>query len=120
MDRLGWVEASGAAVVDASTTVYRSPLPGLEPPYVVARVRLEEGPILLTNVIEVDPGAGVPIGAVVHLAWRDLPDGRALPVFRPAPGALSAAELDPGRAEDLDLPDPTNDSTGAAPVATEE
>lgn len=118
MDRLGWVDATGAAVIDASTTVHRSPLPGLEAPYVVARVRLEEGPIMLTNVIDVDPAAGVPIGTVVELAWRDLADRRALPVFRPAPAATGTP--DAGHAEAAVDHPTTNHPAGVAPVATEE
>lgn len=72
------VEANGAAVVDAVTVVHRAPAGGFEPPYAVARVRLAEGPVLLTNT-PVD----VAIGDAVRLAWRDLPDGRRLPIFAP-------------------------------------
>jgi len=63
--------------------VHRSPGPGHEPPYVIARIRLAEGVVLLSNVETDDPGA-VAIGDEVRLAWRPLADGRALPVFRPA------------------------------------
>lgn len=71
----GWAAASGVGVIDAWTVVRRSPGPGFDPPYVVARVRLAEGPVLLTNL----PGTGpYRCGAPVTLAWRD-----ALPVFVP-------------------------------------
>ncbi|WP_067186128.1 Zn-ribbon domain-containing OB-fold protein [Microtetraspora niveoalba] len=79
---LGWTEASGAAEVDACTVVERA-MPGFDPPYVVARVRLAEGVLLLSNVGAADPyrvGVGVPL----RLDWRPLPDGRALPVFIPS------------------------------------
>jgi len=78
---LGWTEASGAAVVDACTVVRRA-MPGFTPPYVVARVRLAEGVLLLSNVVTDEPGA-VGIGDPLRLDWRPLPDGRALPVFVP-------------------------------------
>ena len=83
-DNLGWIESAGTATVDACTVVERAPADGQTPPYVVARVRLPEGPILLTNIETTDPNA-VAIGDAVSLNWRDLTDGRRLPVFAPAP-----------------------------------
>lgn len=82
MASLGWVHASGTGIVDACTVVERAPEPGFVPPYVVARIRLAEGPIMLSNVVDTDPYA-VAIGNPVRLSWRDLPDGRSLPVFVP-------------------------------------
>lgn len=79
---LDWVEASGFGTVDTCTVVERAPFPEFTPPYVVARVRLREGPIMLTNVVDVDPYT-VGIGDPVRVAWRPLPDGRNLPVFVP-------------------------------------
>ncbi len=81
-DRVERITSTGRGVVDAWTVVDRAPQPGFTPPYVVARVRLDEGPVLLTNL----EGATVEswrIGAPVSLAWRALPDGRHLPVFVP-------------------------------------
>lgn len=80
---LGWAPSTGAGAVDTYTVVHRAPREGVEVPYVVARVRLEDGPVLLTNLVDVAPDQ-VSIGAPVTLAWRDLPDGRSLPVFVPA------------------------------------
>jgi len=75
---LGFVEASGRASVYSHTTVRRAPHPAFEPPYVVALVRLEEGPVLMTNLVGIDePRCDMP----VHLVWEDLPDGRKLPLF---------------------------------------
>jgi uncharacterized OB-fold protein len=82
MASLDWIEASGDGIVDACTVVERAPSPEFVPPYVVARIRLAEGPIMLSNVVDTDPYA-VAIGNPVRLAWRDLPDGRSLPVFVP-------------------------------------
>lgn len=79
-DALTLVDASGAATVDTYTVVHRAPRPDVATPYVVARVRLAEGPVLLTRL----PSEPT-IGDAVAVGWVDLPDGRALPVFTPAP-----------------------------------
>jgi hypothetical protein len=44
---------------------------------------LAEGPIVLTNLIDQDVDAWV-CDVAVSVRWRDLSDGRALPVFGPA------------------------------------
>lgn len=78
MDHLTFIDAAGTAQVDACTTIHRAPRTGLEVPYTVARVRLAEGPLLLSRLV----GAGEwAIGDAVRVAWADLGDGRALPVF---------------------------------------
>jgi uncharacterized OB-fold protein len=76
---LAWREMSGQATVDAWTTVVRAAGPDLIPPYVVARVRLNEGPLLLTRLVGPDMRCGQP----VTVAWLPLADGRHLPVFEP-------------------------------------
>ncbi|MGB0102008.1 MAG: Zn-ribbon domain-containing OB-fold protein [Nocardioides sp.] len=83
-------EAVGTGVVDACTVVMRSPGADHEPPYVVARIRLPEGVVVISNVETDEPGS-VAIGDPVDLAWRPLDDGRALPVFRPATTTASTA-----------------------------
>jgi uncharacterized OB-fold protein len=79
-EELGWSAAVGTGSVDAVTVVHRAPRPDIEVPYVVARVRLTEGPVLLTNLIGADPESWR-IGDEVVLQWRVLGDGRRLPVF---------------------------------------
>ncbi len=74
------VAVSGAGVVDTFTVVRRSPRPELEVPYTIARVRLAEGPVLLTRL---EPTVGWNIGDPVVVSWVDLPDGRALPIYIP-------------------------------------
>ena len=49
----------------------------------LAYVELTEGPILLTNVIDVDPAA-VSVGMPVELSFADTGDGPSLPRFVPA------------------------------------
>jgi uncharacterized OB-fold protein len=52
-------------------------------PYVVAYVELEEGPRILTNVVDIDPEQ-VRIGMPVEVVWHDTGEGSALYRFRPA------------------------------------
>jgi uncharacterized OB-fold protein len=83
-EHLGWTESTGEATVDACTVVERAPAEGQAPPYVVARVRLPEGVVLLTNIETTHPSSdpyAVAIGDAVRLGWRDLSDGRRLPIF---------------------------------------
>ncbi|GAA2211643.1 Zn-ribbon domain-containing OB-fold protein [Nonomuraea monospora] len=80
---LGWRESAGFGVVDSFTEVHRAASPGMAVPYVVARVRLDEGPVLLTNLVGEGPWC---CDQRVRVAWRDLPeDGRRLPVFESLP-----------------------------------
>ena len=82
-DHLALRDAAGTGVVDSFTVVHRAPVEDLEVPYVIARVRLDEGPILLTRLEgRADPGSWH-IDDRVTVDWVDLADGRALPVFRP-------------------------------------
>lgn len=73
---LGFVEASGRGTIYSHTTVHRAPHPAFTPPYIVALVRLEEGPVILTSIIG-DARCDSP----VRVAWEALDDGRKLPVF---------------------------------------
>ncbi|WP_433382825.1 Zn-ribbon domain-containing OB-fold protein [Actinoplanes sp. CA-142083] len=79
-DDLVFVEAAGDGVIDSFTVVERA-----EAPYTLARVRLTEGPIVLTHLDGIDDPR---CDQTVHLAWRALPDGRHLPVFRSADDGL--------------------------------
>ena len=82
-DDVVWVEAAGTGTVYSQTTTRLQVLPELPPPYVVALVELDEGPRLVTNIVD----GQAAIGERVELAWRDRADGPPLPVFRPAGGA---------------------------------
>lgn len=78
----GYAEASGRGTIWSFTVVHRAPHPAFTPPYVVALVRLAEGPVLLANVVGAEPGA-LRCDMPVTLCWEDLPDGRKLPMFTP-------------------------------------
>ena len=80
---LVFVESSGQGKVYSFSVVHRSPDRDVfETPYVVALVRLTEGPVLFTAIIESAP-EDLKCEQSVGVAWRPLPDGRQLPVFRP-------------------------------------
>jgi len=79
---LEFVPASGHGRVYSFTVVHRPPSPAFKAPYIVALVRLEEGPLLLTNIVDCPPGA-VRCEMLVKVSWTKLADGRHLPVFKP-------------------------------------
>ncbi|MFJ8996189.1 Zn-ribbon domain-containing OB-fold protein [Streptomyces sp. NPDC102279] len=82
-DELEWVRVSGLATLDSYVINHR-PAPGFEAPHVIAIVKLEEGPRMLSTVVGVDP---VPEQLVLDMPLRvDFePRGEmSLPVFRPA------------------------------------
>lgn len=73
-----------------SFTVVRRPLrPEVAVPYVVAIVRLTEGPALLTHLVDCPP-ASLRCGLAVDLVWRSGIDGRPLAVFAPRPPSAHA------------------------------
>lgn len=88
-DALGWVDAAGDGTIDSFTVVHRG-LPGYDAPYVVARVRLAEGVLMLTNLVDVDRDA-LRCDQQVVLTWRALADGRHLPVFTRTADSSEAA-----------------------------
>lgn len=77
-----WIESSGRGVIVSHTTVHRAPHPAFTPPYVVALVRLAEGPVMLTNIVGCAPD-DVHCDQPVRVTWEPLPDDRNLPLFTP-------------------------------------
>ena len=80
---VGWIDAAGTGSVYSYTVVrkgqgaYRDAAP-----YVVAYVELDEGPRMMTNVVDCDPDA-VAIGMRVEVTFDATDKGTALPRFRP-------------------------------------
>lgn len=79
------VEASGRATLYTFSTVYRNELAPFNDrvPYVAAVVELEEGPRLMTNVVECDP-ASLTIGMALRVSFQELSPEVSAPVFTPA------------------------------------
>jgi uncharacterized OB-fold protein len=85
-DALTWTPVSGRGVVHAFTVPHRHPSPAFQPdlPYVVALVELEEGPRLMTNLIDVPPDpAQIAVGMPVEVVYDDVTPEVTLPKFRP-------------------------------------
>jgi len=78
---LDWIESGGAGIVDSFTVVHRAPSPAFDAPYVIARVRLTEGPTLLTRIVgaaDEELNCDLPVSIV----WESLSEEFQLPVFR--------------------------------------
>jgi uncharacterized OB-fold protein len=84
-----WFEASGRGSVYSYTVVHRSFGPWREAtPYFVAYVELEEGPRLLTNLVDADPDR-VQIGTPVVLRFAPTASGHSLPRFAPTASSVA-------------------------------
>ena len=81
-----YARSSGRGTVYSATVVHRAPLAGLETPYQVAIVDLEEGWSMLTNIVDADT-VPTAIGTPVEVAFLDVDSDLTLPAFRPAGGA---------------------------------
>jgi len=86
---LGWQKVSGNGTIDSWTEVMRAPQEGFEAPYIIARVRLNEGPIMLSRISTSNAATSnteVKCDQSVSVTWQPLSDGRALPLFVPVGG----------------------------------
>jgi hypothetical protein len=81
---LEWFDATGEGSVYSYTVVHKNPGRqwGAVTPYVMAYVELDEGPRLLTNIVDCDP-ATVTVDQRVRVVWDDTGEGTALPRFAP-------------------------------------
>ena len=82
-DALRWRQASGRGRVYSATCIHVSWIDDFEAPYFVALVDLDEGPRLLTNIVNGPAGIGDP----VRLRWRERSGAPPIPVFEPDPTA---------------------------------
>lgn len=83
---LGSIQSKGTGTVYSYTTVHRAPHPAFEPPYIVALVRLDEGPLVMCNLWADSPRCDQRVAVV----WEELPDGRRLPQFITVPPPADA------------------------------
>ncbi|MFC3678291.1 Zn-ribbon domain-containing OB-fold protein [Ferrovibrio xuzhouensis] len=77
-DKTVWQDSPGTGVIYSYSVMRR-----VATPYAIAYVTLDEGVSLMTNIVEADLD-GLRIGQRVKVAFREQPDGSAVPVFRPA------------------------------------
>ena len=83
---LTWVTASGDATLD-SFVISHHPAPGFQAPYVIAIVKLAEGPRMLTNLVGVGPDPErLPLDLPLRVTFADRGD-QALALFTPKEAA---------------------------------
>jgi len=80
-----WVVARGKGKVYSFVVYHVAYHPGFENevPYVVADVELEEGPRLLTNIVDY-PHNEVKCDMPVEVTWEDITEEFSLPKFKPS------------------------------------
>lgn len=81
---VSWVEASGRGTLYTWSVVHQNDLPPFNErvPYVAAIVELEEGPRMMTNIVDCDPDR-LAVGMPVEVVFRPVADDVTLAVFRP-------------------------------------
>ena len=77
-DQTEWRDASGRGTI-YTFSIARRPAPA----YAIAYVTLEEGPTMMTNIVDCD-FADIAIGQKVEVTFRPGAGGQAVPMFRPA------------------------------------
>jgi hypothetical protein len=76
-----WKPVSGGGELLSWVTFHKQYLPAYPAPYNVIAVRLDEGPTLISNLVEDPAGDGPLIGRRVRLRIAAMDDGVALPRF---------------------------------------
>ena len=75
-DDTEWRDASGRGAIYSYSIMRRA-----EVPYAIAYVALDEGPTMMTNIVDSDFGH-LAIGKRVTLVFKQSEGGQAVPVFR--------------------------------------
>ena len=73
-----WATAAGRGHIYSYTLLRKA-----DPPYVLAYVQLEEGPSMLTNIVECDPEQ-LRIGQLVEVVYLPSANGSLVPMFTPS------------------------------------
>jgi len=73
-----WREAAGTGTVYSFSTMGQG-----EAAYTLAYVQLDEGPVMMSNLVGAKPGAWA-VGQRVRVAFAPSEGGHAVPVFEPA------------------------------------
>ena len=84
-DAVEWVEANGRAKLYTWSVVHRNDLPPFPDrvPYVAAIVDLDEGPRMMTNVVDCD-FAALEVGMILEAVFHPTSDEVTIVQFRPA------------------------------------
>jgi uncharacterized OB-fold protein len=82
--RVTVIRASGRATL-YSYVIHHRPVPGFEPPYSIAVVELEEGPRMMTNVVNApQTPEALRLDMPVRVVFQRMTDTITLPLFEPA------------------------------------
>ncbi len=76
-DRTEWVAGSGKGTIYTYSVMRRAP-----EPYAIAYVTLEEGPTMMTNIVDCDLDS-IRIGQKVKLVFKPTDGGPPMPMFTP-------------------------------------
>lgn len=78
--------ASGRGVL-WSYVIHHRKVPGFNPPYAIAVVKLDEGPTMMTNIVECpQTPEALALDMKLEVAFEKMDDEITLPLFRPAKG----------------------------------
>jgi uncharacterized OB-fold protein len=75
--RTEWKDSAGRGVIYSSSVMRRA-----TPPYAIAYVTLDEGPAMMTNLVDCDLDA-LRIGQPVRVVWTPTDGGPPVPMFTP-------------------------------------
>jgi len=80
-DDLDWIDAAGGGVIYSYTVAHRAAGPAFaeDVPYTIAIIELDEGPRLMSRIV--NPDAGLRIGVRVQVQFEAAAEGLVLPVF---------------------------------------
>ena len=83
-DDVEWVEAGGGATLYTHSTVYQNDLPPFPPqvPYVAAVVDLDEGPRMMTRLVDCEDSE-IKIGMRLRMRAEPVTDEISMAVFAP-------------------------------------
>jgi uncharacterized protein len=76
--RTAWVDGSGRGEIYSFSVMRRA-----DPPYAIAYVTLEEGPTMMTNIVDCDLDA-IRIGQRVEVSFKQTEEDGAVPMFTPS------------------------------------
>jgi len=78
-DKVSWVQAKGTGTIYTYSVTRR----GTPVPYAIAYVTLDEGPKMITNIVDCDLDS-VKIGQKVKVVFKKTECGFSMPMFAPA------------------------------------
>jgi uncharacterized OB-fold protein len=83
---VSWIQASGKGKLFSFQIAYRALNPAfkIEPPYILAMIELEEGPRMMSNLINIDPDpAALTCDMPVEVVFEKQTDEVTLALFQP-------------------------------------